>query len=570
MTRFPRRAVILGIAVAVLLPAGMAGADGSHALIQGSGSSWSSNALNQWVADVQPNGIQVVYTASGSAQGRKDFAFRTTDFAVTEIGYQGVDELTGDSDTSQGRAYSYLPIVAGGTAFPYQIRVHGDLVRDLRLSGATVAKIFTNQITDWSDPAITADNNGRVLPSLPIIPVVHSEGSGTSAHFTDYLDKQFPDLWRAFNGGSGLTEYYPRVGSAIAQSGSEGLMNFITSSAANGSIGYVEYSYPLGKDYPVAKIENAAGYFTLPTQYNVAVALTQAIINSDVNSPDYLLQDLTNVYTYNDPRTYVMSSYSYMVIPTASDDSKMTTAKRQSIADFLYYSICEGQREVGPIGYSPLPVNLVQAGFAQTARLHTADANVDLTQRDVSTCHNPTFDPTDLSRNRLAEIAPPPLPCDQRGQTLCTGNEPAPKPLAEPTTATTTPPPVVATPTATTSPPGASQTATAAGGSATTTTVANVVSTTIDPGQTGNTEVTIGVFDDGDGASAGAASAEDGSPTDGAPLALGDLPLSVAPASSNGLLWPIVVVLVAVLLAVPAFKLRLPHRRRRVDELVDE
>ena len=82
-------------------------------------------------------------------------------------------------------------------------------------------------------------------------------------------------------------------------------MNFITSSAANGSIGYVEYSYPLGKDYPVAKIENAAGYFTLPTQYNVAVALTQANINNDVNSPDYLLQDLTNVYTYNDPRTYV-------------------------------------------------------------------------------------------------------------------------------------------------------------------------------------------------------------------------------------------------------------------------
>ncbi len=140
--------------------------------------------MNQWIADVQSNGLQVVYTASGSAQGRKDFGFRTNDFAVTEIGYQGRDPLTGDADNSQGRAYAYLPIVSGGTAFPYQIRVGGQLVRNLRLSGRTLARIFTNQITNWNDPAITADNNGRVLPSLPIIPVVHSEGSGSSAHFT--------------------------------------------------------------------------------------------------------------------------------------------------------------------------------------------------------------------------------------------------------------------------------------------------------------------------------------------------------------------------------------------------
>ncbi len=61
-----------------------------------------------------------------------------------------------------------------------------------------------------------------------------------------------------------------------------------------------------------------------------------------------------------------MSSYSYMVIPTGHDDSKMTTAKRQTLADFLYYSVCEGQKEMGPIGYSPLPVNLVQASFTRS------------------------------------------------------------------------------------------------------------------------------------------------------------------------------------------------------------
>ena len=44
------------------------------ALIEGSGSSWAANAVNQWVADVASEGIQVVYTPDGDAQGRQDFA----------------------------------------------------------------------------------------------------------------------------------------------------------------------------------------------------------------------------------------------------------------------------------------------------------------------------------------------------------------------------------------------------------------------------------------------------------------------------------------------------------------
>src|SRR5689334_10848693 len=115
----------------------------AHARIEGTGSSWAANALNQWIADVNPQGLEVVFTATGSAQGRKDYALDTVDFALTDIPFQGVDPVTHDTDSSQGRPYVYLPIVAGGTAFPYQVRVGGQLVRNLRLSGLTLAKIFT-------------------------------------------------------------------------------------------------------------------------------------------------------------------------------------------------------------------------------------------------------------------------------------------------------------------------------------------------------------------------------------------------------------------------------------------
>jgi phosphate transport system substrate-binding protein len=417
------RATLIAVVLTVVsVAAGApAGATATHARIEGSGSSWAANAVNQWIADVNSEGLQVVFTSSGSAQGRKDYALRTTDYGISDIGYLGTDPVTGASDTSNNRPYAYLPIVAGGTSFPYNIVEGGKQINNLRLSGPTLAKIFTNGITNWDDPAITADNNGRALPSLPIIPVVHSEGSGSTYQFTAYLAKLFPQLWTQFSGNANPTEYFPRAGNEIAQNGSDGVMNFVRSKSANGAIGFDEYSYGLLSNTPVAKIENASGFFTLPSQYAVAVALTQAIINDDPTSPDYLLQNLANVYSYSDPRTYALSSYSYMILPTGTNaqDSQMTTAKRQTLADFMYYSLCVGQKEMGPIGYSPLPINLVTAGFNQLAKLQVADPGVDLTQRDASTCNNPTFIPGQPTRNYLAEIAPQPAACDKSGAGPC-------------------------------------------------------------------------------------------------------------------------------------------------------
>lgn len=417
------------VALGALGPAAPAGstarAAAAYAQIEGTGSTWSKNIVDQWIADVDRFGIKVTYTGGGSSVGRKNFANRTTDFGISEIPYQGQDEQ-GQADTSNGRDFAYLPIVAGGTAFTYHLEIGGQLVKNLRLSGETLAKIFTNQITTWDDAAITKDNNGRKFPKLPITPVVRSDGSGTTAQFTTWLDDQYSSIWRDFYPPGGLTSYYPRQGRAIGAAGSDQVMNTISSSAGNGTIGYVEYSYPVNEDYPVVKMLNRGGYYVEPTQYNVAVALTKARIQDrDPNAQDYLTQILDGVYAAKDPRAYPLSSYSYMLVPTAADDTRMTTAKRQSLVDFMFWGLCEGQVNAGPFGYSPLPLNLVQAGFKQLGRLKRADKDVDIANRDATKCHNPTFVAGDLKRNRLAEIAPQPAACDKVGEGPCgteTGN----------------------------------------------------------------------------------------------------------------------------------------------------
>jgi phosphate transport system substrate-binding protein len=380
----------------------------TYAQIDGSGSTWSQVIVSQWIADVDSNGMKVTYSGGGSSKGRKDFANNITDFGITEVPY-GSDGDAGDTPGS--RKFAYVPIVAGGTAFTYQVKVGGNLVKNLRLSGETITKIFANKITNWNDPAITKDNNGKALPSIPIIPVVRSDGSGTSAQFTRWMKSEYPSIW-----AGGQTSFFPKSGKAVGQSGSDQVMNFIASSAGNGTIGYIEYSYAVNKHYPVVKVLNKGGYFVEPTQYNVAVALTKAKINTD------LTQNLDGVYRATDPRAYPLSSYSYMLLPTGPTDQKMTTAKRQTLADFMFYSLCEGQGKAGAYGYSPLPLNLVEAGFTQIRKLKTADAKVDIAGKDAKACNNPTFDKSDPGNNKLAEIAPQPAACDKVGAGPCGGD----------------------------------------------------------------------------------------------------------------------------------------------------
>jgi phosphate ABC transporter phosphate-binding protein len=385
----------------------------AYAPIYGSGSTWSQNALDQWIRDVEPRGMRVEYGGGGSSRGRLDFANNITDFGISEIPFQGKDPLTGADDTPHGRAYAYMPIVAGGTSFMYQIRVGGQLYRDLRLAGDTITKIFTGQITNWNDAQITRDNNGKVLPSKKIIPVVRSDGSGTTAQFTLWMQTQYRSLWDGFckstQGRScGQTSYYPTKNfpGVKSQGGSSQMAGYISASYADGAIGYVEYSYALGKNYPVVKVRNNAGYYTEPTAYNTAVALTKAQIET-TPGPLYLTQKLTGVYNNPDRRTYPLSSYSYMILPTAN----LSPAKGQTLGDFTSYFLCQGQQKAAPLGYSPLPLNLVQAGFAQVAKVPGSPS----TATDIKKCGNPTFDGKNLNRNLLADLAPQPLPCDKDG-----------------------------------------------------------------------------------------------------------------------------------------------------------
>ncbi|MFE4829593.1 phosphate ABC transporter substrate-binding protein PstS [Streptomyces sp. NPDC056672] len=394
----------------------------SYPKINGAGSTWSANALDQWRRNVASNfGMTVNFAATGSSNGREQFRNGSVDFGVSEIPY-GLKE-GGVTDTPPTRGFAYMPIVAGGTAFMYNLKIGGKRVTNLRLSGDVLAKIFTSKVTMWNAPEIRADNPGLTLPARRIVPVVRSDGSGTTAQLTAWLAKEHGPTWNDYCGRAGraspcgLTSYFPVVPgtSTIAKSGSLGVSSYVKQNQAEGAITYVEYSYAISTGFPVAKVLNDSNYYVEPTASSVAVALLDAKINPDKNSTDYLTQILDGVYGSKDSRSYPLSSYSYMIIPTslAGDQNPMTEAKGLSLGTFANYFLCDGQQMAEELGYSPLPKNLVLAGFEQVRRIPGAPKD----KINIESCRNPTF--SSNGTNTLANNAPRPKACDKRGTTQC-------------------------------------------------------------------------------------------------------------------------------------------------------
>lgn len=392
MNKISRLAIASALATSLIAATNASSVSASDP-VDGAGSTWSQIAVDQWRADVARQGLVVNYQGVGSTAGRVAYYQAQVDFAVSEIPFQSAQYdrqgnlLADETQLAASRPYAYLPIVAGGTSFMYNLKANGQRITDLKLSPTTVAKIFTGQINMWNDPLIVADNPQRVMPATRIKPVVRSDGSGTTAQFTAYMVQETTSDWNVLcqraNLGSSCpsTSLYPDFPNSgfAAQQFSDGVANFVAAQYNDGAITYVEYGYAKERGFPVASLKNASGNYTQPTAVNVSVALQGARINNDGT------QVLTGVYRNTDARAYPVSSYSYMIVPT-TEAAPFNASKGQSLSEYIFYFLCAGQQKAEQLGYAPLPRNLVEFGFDAVARIPGAVAAPAIDQ-----CSNPTI-----------------------------------------------------------------------------------------------------------------------------------------------------------------------------------
>lgn len=201
--------------------------------LNGAGSSAQETAMGAWKKGFQDanSAVTVNYDPAGSSGGREQFIAGGVQFAGSDS-YLSDDELAAAEDKCGGPAIEY-PVYVSPIAVIYNL----EGVDDLQLSPTTLGAIFNGDITTWDDPAIAADNPDADLPGDDITPVHRSDGSGTTANFTDYLDQASGGSWTG-----GATDEWPIKGSGAGEGadGTSGVVAAVQNGA--GTIGYADES----------------------------------------------------------------------------------------------------------------------------------------------------------------------------------------------------------------------------------------------------------------------------------------------------------------------------------------
>lgn len=336
--------VLLVAAIAILVVAACSpkGSGGPNATInlQGAGATFPNPLYQKWLSEygkLHPE-VKIDYQSIGSGGGIKQIQAQTVDFGASDTPMK--DE---DLKAAPGEIL-HVPTVLGAVVLTYNL---SGVSAPLHFSPEVIADIFLGKIKKWNDPHIGADNPGVKLPQGDVTVVHRSDGSGTSAVFTDYLSKVSPE-WKE-KVGSGTSPSWP-VG--IGGKGNEGVTGQVKNTP--NTIGYVELAYATKNNLPVALIKNQSGVFIAPT----LDAVTAAAAESVATTPDDLRVSITNAAGKD---AYPISSYTYILVYKEQKDP----AKGKALVDFLWWGIHDGQKFARELQYAPLPQEIVKRAEAK-------------------------------------------------------------------------------------------------------------------------------------------------------------------------------------------------------------
>ena len=355
-----KRTPFIAGAVAVALPlvaltAGFANAQTAvldkGITVSGQGSTFMSNLLEQCRVDAKNEfGINIAYQGTGSGAGRNAYVAGTNDFGGSDVAFPAAE-----LDKAKAKPFVYIPVAIGGIAVIYK----AGSITDLKLSGPTLAGIFSGKIQKWDAEQIAKDNPGVNLPGEIIRVIVRSDSSGTSNVFSDYLSTVGKGAWTA-----GATSNFPvPAGNGVAQRGSDGVSNYVAGSQGNFSITYAEASFAEERKLPVVKVINAAGNATPPESASITEAMAAAAVNDDGTL-------FLNFQTAS-PKAYPISTTAYLITPQTMDK-----AKGDVLRTFLTYMIGACQKKADKVGYAPLPASLVKLGAEAITKINPGSAPV--------------------------------------------------------------------------------------------------------------------------------------------------------------------------------------------------
>ena len=286
------------------------------------------------------SGMTVNYGGGGSGKGRTDLASGVVQFA-------GSDSPIPDKEAAnfKGKTVLYYPILIAPITVSYNLSG----VSNLKLSGPTIAGIFSGKIKTWNDPAIKADNSGVSLPSTPITIAHRSDSSGTTANFSQFLVEAGGSAWTL---GSSSVINWPA--SSRGGSGNAGVSQIVKSTP--GAIGYVDYADAKASGLVFASIKNKDGQYVAPSTTAASAAASQASVKPDLTFSAIWAPGATS---------YPITAQSWVLVYQTQSDAN--TAKL--LQAYIGYLVGDGQQLLTNLGYAPLPANIDQMAKSDLSKL---------------------------------------------------------------------------------------------------------------------------------------------------------------------------------------------------------
>ena len=348
------RPILMTAAAVMVLAAGCKDREAGSAAstgeieLQGAGATFPYPLYSKWIAEYQrvdPQ-VRINYQSIGSGGGIRQILERTVDFGASDAPM---------TEAELGKAPArilHIPMTLGAVVIAYNLPGFSGR---LQLSPELVAGIFLGEIKTWNDPAIAAANPRAALPGTAISVVHRSDGSGTTAVFTEYLAR-VSARWKDV-AGAGKSVKFPL---GIGAKGNEGVTGQLKTTP--GSVGYVELAYAKQTSLAYAALRNRAGAVVEPTLDNIAAAAAGVA--------DSMPADLRiSIVDAPGKTAYPISAFTYILVYDDQKDAR----KGKAIAKFLWWASHEGQRLGPPLDYAPLPPSVLPKVEASIRKLRAGE-----------------------------------------------------------------------------------------------------------------------------------------------------------------------------------------------------
>ena len=379
-----KRAKFLAISLGLVLSATVAPA---HAVdLQGSGASFVIPVVDACKVGFAKNSNHTItYGAGGSGRGKSNSDANIGDFWFSDSAHTG---------STRRDSIVHAPVVAAPVVVMHNLPARTQLY----LSPATVAGIFSGEITKWNDPKIVADNNRSVtevvyrkdidgnvkkdkngnnvvlrtrtknirytLPNKEITVFYRSDNSGTTNNFTRWMNNTAKDVWTK-SANDAFTTSFPGDlnasgirGRLVGANGSQGVA--LAASRTKYSITYAESNFATTYGLKTTAIGNASGNFTLPTGPAVSAFLAES--TADPKSGFFTFD-----YATKEPGAYTLGIVSYMLIDTEPKDKARGRAVKEW-AEYLMSADCTSG-DAGGRGFITLSGKLLEIAKAQVNKM---------------------------------------------------------------------------------------------------------------------------------------------------------------------------------------------------------